>query len=230
MKFFTATTLLAGLAAALPAAVPELELQPAGASHLEARQAITRNDLQNGRTCPGVIFIYARGSTESGNLGTLGPSIATALEREYGSTGVWIQGVGGAYAATLGDNALPDGTSSAAIREMKGLFELADSKCPSAKIIAGGYSQGAALAAASIRDISSTIRAKVAGTVLFGYTKNLQNRGRIINYPAERTRVFCNVGDLVCTGSLIVTAAHLTYGSDARGPAPAFLIARVNAA
>lgn len=79
--------------------------------------------------------------------------------------------MGGRYTASLGDNYLPDGTSLAAIREMIGLFELADSNCPNAKIVAGGYSQGAALAAASIRDVSSSIRDKIVGTVLFGYTK-----------------------------------------------------------
>lgn len=113
---------------------------------------------------------------------------------------------------------------------MLGLFNQANTKCPDATIVAGGYSQGAALAAASIEDLDSGIRDKVAGTVLFGYTKNLQNRGRIPNYPAERTKVFCNVGDLVCTGSLIVAAPHLTYQSDASRAAPQFLIQRVAAA
>ncbi len=56
MKFFSAISLLAGLGAALPTA------------ELEARQSNTRNDLQNGGTCPEAIFIFARGSTESGNL------------------------------------------------------------------------------------------------------------------------------------------------------------------
>ncbi|GKU08799.1 unnamed protein product, partial [Fusarium langsethiae] len=187
--------------------------------------------LEDGRAsdCPGVIFIYARGSTELGNLGTLGPRTASALENYFGGDGVWIQGVGGSYRATIGDNLLPRGTSRAAIREMLDLFNLASTKCPSAKIVAGGYSQGAALAAASIEDISSTVRDKVAGTVLFGYTKNQQNNGRIPNYPAERTKVFCNFGDLVCTGSLIVAAPHLTYQDDASGPAPQFLIQRVGA-
>ncbi len=113
---------------------------------------------------------------------------------------------------------------------MLGLFNDANTKCPNAKIVAGGYSQGAALAAASIEDVSTSIRNKIAGTVLFGYTKNLQNLGRIPNYPAERTKVFCNLGDLVCTGSLIVAAPHLAYQSDASGPAPQFLIQRVAAA
>lgn len=62
------------------------------------------------------------------------------------------------------------------------------------------------------------------GVVLFGYTKNLQNRGAIPGYPAERTRVFCNTGDLVCQGSLIVTDAHYGYGPAAQGPAADFLI------
>jgi cutinase len=82
-----------------------------------------------------------------------------------------VQGVGGRYTASIGDNALPDGTSRAAIAEMTDLFNLANSKCPGAQIVAGGYSQGAALTAATIRDLSSTVRDKIVGVVLFGYTK-----------------------------------------------------------
>ncbi|KAK0737448.1 cutinase-domain-containing protein [Apiosordaria backusii] len=222
MQFFTAALALAGLVAALPVDQKE---------SVEARQLLgnTKNELLNGGACPPVIFIYARGSTESGNLGTLGPSVGDALEARFGANNVWVQGVGGAYTADILDNVLPDGTTSAAITEMKNLFILANSRCPSAKIVAGGYSQGAALAAASIRDSSATIREQIKGVVLFGYTKNLQNLGRIPNYPSERTEVYCAVGDLVCTGQLIVTAAHLTYGDEARNEAPRFLIARINA-
>lgn len=103
--------------------------------------------------------------------GTLGPRVASGLESEFGRGNVWIQGVGGRYRATLGDNALPDGTSRAAITEMTELFQLADRTCPDATIVAGGYSQGAALAAATIRDLDGGIRSKIAGVVLFGYTK-----------------------------------------------------------
>ncbi|EMT74241.1 Cutinase 3 [Fusarium odoratissimum] len=227
MKFSIISTLLAATVSALPAG------QDAAA--LEARQlggSITRNDLANGNSgsCPGVIFIYARGSTESGNLGTLGPRVASKLEAKYGKNGVWIQGVGGAYRATLGGNALPRGTSSAAIREMLGHFNDANQKCPDAVLIAGGYSQGAALAAASVTDVDAGIREKIAGVVLFGYTKNLQNRGKIPSYPEDRTKVFCNTGDLVCTGSLIVAAPHLAYQSAASGAAPEFLIQKADAA
>jgi cutinase len=66
MKFFATLSLLAGLGAALPTAI---EVVPAEEG-IEARQLFgnTRNELQTGGTCPQVIFIYARGSTESGNL------------------------------------------------------------------------------------------------------------------------------------------------------------------
>ncbi|KAK4199804.1 cutinase-domain-containing protein [Triangularia verruculosa] len=226
MQFLTTVLALAGVVSALP-----VEQQPQDVE-LVTRQLLgrtTRNELLEGGACPPVIFIYARGSTETGNLGTLGPSVGDALEDRFGASNVWVQGVGGAYTADILDNVLPDGTTRAAIREMMDLFTLARTKCPSAKIVAGGYSQGAALAAASIRDSSAAIKEQIKGVVLFGYTKNLQNLGRIPDYPRERTEVYCAVGDLVCTGSLIVTAAHLTYGDEARNEAPRFLIARINA-
>ena len=72
------------------------------------------------------------------------------------------------------------------------------------------------------------MRDRVTGATLFGYTKNRQNSGRIPEYPADRTRVFCARGDLVCEGQLIVVAPHLfTYGDDARGPGAEFLASRI---
>ena len=88
-------------------------------------------------------------------------------------------------------------------------------------------SQGAALAGAAVRDSSAAIREQIKGVVLFGWTKNLQNLGKIPNYPADRLEVFCAIGDLVCTGSLIVTPAHLTYGDEADNEAPRFLLSKL---
>jgi cutinase len=152
------------------------------------------------------------------------------LERNYPNN-IWIQGVGGGYTAGLGENALPAGTSRAAINEAKRLFQLAQTKCPQSAVVAGGYSQGTAVVGNALTELAGTAtQEQVKGVVLFGYTKNAQNNGRIPNYPTDRTKVFCNTGDLVCTGSLIVAAPHFGYTADSLGPAPEFLKSKIDAA
>ena len=70
----------------------------------------------------------------------MGIPLGNALETRYGAANVWVQGVGGPYGATLADNFLPRGSSAAAIREGLRLLNLANSKCPNSKVVAGGYS------------------------------------------------------------------------------------------
>ncbi|KAF1843498.1 carbohydrate esterase family 5 protein [Cucurbitaria berberidis CBS 394.84] len=231
MKFL-AISVLAALAAASPIAVPEpvndLEVREIDARQLNAG---TRNELETGTApCPKAILIFARGSTETGNMGTLtGPPVASALESTYGANNVWVQGVGGPYVADLASNALPGGTSQAAINEAVRLFNLANTKCPSSAVVAGGYSQGSAVIAGAIPKLSATARAQVKGIVVFGYTQNQQNRGGIPSYPSGDLKVFCAPGDLVCNGTLIITPAHLTYGVPAASEAPRFLQSKIGA-
>ncbi|KAJ4329809.1 hypothetical protein N0V87_010546 [Didymella glomerata] len=226
MKFL-AVALFAVLATTSPIVIPEAE-----AIELQARQlGLSSTELESGSSsaCPKAILIFARGSTETGNLGTLGVPLGNALKSRYGAANVWVQGVGGPYGATLGDNFLPRGTSAAAIREGVRLLNLANSKCPNSKVVTGGYSQGSALMAAALTDATANVRNQAVGTVLFGYTQNQQNRGGVPSYPSDRLKVFCAVGDLVCDGTLIITAAHLSYGDEAAGEAPRFLAGKIGA-
>lgn len=87
--------------------------------------------------------------------------------------------------------------------------------------------QGSALMAAALSDVSTAVRNKVVGTVLFGYTKNLQNNRGIPSYPSNRLKVFCAVGDLVCSGTLTILPPHLSYSDEAANEAPAFLISKI---
>ncbi len=123
-----------------------------------------------------------------------------------------MQGVGGPYTAGLIENLEPGGTSQAAIGEGVRLFNEANTKCPNSIVVAGGYSQGAALMAGAISRLSATVRNQVKGTVLFGYTQDKQNNGGVPNYPGSELKVICAPGDLVCDGTLVITPAHLVYG------------------
>ncbi|TGZ78502.1 putative cutinase 3 [Ascodesmis nigricans] len=194
MKFLSVLTFAVG---ALASALPH-----------EKRQ--TANDFVNGG-CKGVVMVYARGSTELGNVGTLGPSLERYMDG-YFPNNFAMQGV--EYPADLASNFLPDGSNAEAIRTAKNLIERVYNQCPNARIVAGGYSQGSAVISNAVEQLSDAVKARVDGVVFFGYTKNLQNLGRIPGYPRDKLKVYCNFGDMVCSGTLIITPAHLTYLTD----------------
>ncbi|KAK5788397.1 hypothetical protein VI817_009355 [Penicillium citrinum] len=162
---------------------------------------------------------------------------------------VGCQGIGGDYTAGLAENFLPDNTAPQDVQAAVDVFDKCNTKCPNAKIVAGGYryihsfppylprlavilstvskySQGSAVIDNAIQKLDSDVVDKVKGVVLFGFTRNLQDQGRIPNYPKDQTKVYCAVGDMVCDGTLIITAAHLTYGMNA-DDAASFLASKV---
>lgn len=90
-----------------------------------------------------------------------------------------------------------------------------------------GKSQGTAVMAASVSELDSTIQNQIKGVVLFGYTKNLQNGGRIPNFPTSKLEVYCAATDAVCFGTLIILPAHFLYQTEAALNAPRFLAAQI---
>lgn len=89
------------------------------------------------------------------------------------------------------------------------------SQCPDSVIVAGGYSQGAAVNHRAIESLDPAVQARIAGVVLYGDTQKQQDNSQIPGFPQEKTMIICQPGDLVCRGSLTILPAHLTYGQRA---------------
>jgi len=197
----------------------------------------TTSELLKGE-CKPVILIFARASTEPGNMGgSMGPMMCSGLKKHYPDK-VICQGVGQPYSAGLAENVAPAGTTPAAIGEATRMFTTANTKCASSIIVFGGYSQGTAVMMNAVSKLPANIKQKVVGGVLFGYTKNAQQKGKIPNYPADQVKVFCNPSgspgkykDGVCGGALNVNGGHFAYMGNGDGPkALTFLESKIDPA
>lgn len=88
-------------------------------------------------------------------------------------------------------------------------------------------SQGTAVVGNALSELTGAIQNQVVGAALFGYTKNLQNLGRIPSYPRDRTEVYCSLTDAVCYGTLFILPGHFLYTDDAAIGAPRFLTRQI---
>jgi len=204
------TLFLAALLAPLSLAAP---------ASLSTRQlSDTANDLLDGSPCKALLLIFARGTTETGNIGTIvGPPFGDALKAGLGASNVAVQGVD--YPASI-DGFLEGGDPTGSAT-MASLLSQAISQCPDSKIVLGGYSQGGQLVHNAAKEITAAETAKISAAVIFGDPDDGQAVGSV---PASKTDIFCAVGDDICAGGDIVLPAHLSYGVDAPAAA-AFVIA-----
>lgn len=122
----------------------------------------TSNDVTSG-VCKPVTYIFARGTTETGNMGTtVGPALQQKLEQALGAGQVATQGVNypADFAGALRGSISPktaSGSTNCAF-----LVKQALSKCPDTKIVLAGYSQGAQQVHGCLMNLGSTEAAKVA--------------------------------------------------------------------
>ena len=119
----------------------------------------TRNELGE---CKPVTVIFARGTIELGNVGSLvGPPFFNALDVVLGADNVGVQGVD--YPADIlgylegGD---PGGAATAA-----SLLNQAASQCPDTQIVLSGYSQGAQVVHLGEAQVSAEVAARIAAVV-----------------------------------------------------------------
>lgn len=134
-----------------------------------------------------------------------------------GADKVACQGVGAedGYAAALPPNFMPKNTDDTSIAAATKIINMANTMCPNSTMLIGGYSQGSAVMDNAIQGLPAAMQKKIAGVVLFGYTRNEQDNAQIPGYPKAQTKIFCAPGDMVCNNTLTITAAHLSYAANA---------------
>lgn len=171
----------------------------------------TENGVTSNQGCQPLTFIFARGSTEMGNMGSVvGPVVASALKSQLNNK-VTVQGV--TYDAGIASNA-ELGANGGPI--MAKLVKQALSQCPKTKVVVGGYSQGSMVVHNAASSLSS---GQISAAVLFGDPFKTQAVGKV---ASSNVKEYCASGDPVCENGFNVMA-HITYGSDAK-EAAAFLI------
>jgi len=173
----------------------------------------------------GPSFVWARGSAEPAPLGPIiGMRLESALKKKLPSLKTYPV----MYAASLLTNLSAQRTDQASINEGVKAFQKANEACPSAQIIAGGYSQVAAVMHNVIsKAVSAEIKAKIVGVALFGDTRNKQDNGHIPNFPNDKSRVWCNKDDGVCGGGLNVNAGHMSYDANSIEEAATWLAGKL---
>ncbi|KAI0378145.1 carbohydrate esterase family 5 protein [Hypomontagnella monticulosa] len=159
--------------------------------------------------CKPIILIWAKATIEPGNMGhTVGPRLSDGLKALFGPANVVTQGVD--YWGFIETNFYPGGAPPWGIYDMQ-LLLYAAATCPNSKIVAAGYSQGAALTHRAIEGLPQEVKDKIVAVVTFGDTQTYQDGGRIKGFDTNRTLIICNAGDAVCSGTLYVFPVHFDY-------------------
>ncbi|KAL9617131.1 MAG: hypothetical protein Q9160_008074 [Pyrenula sp. 1 TL-2023] len=189
---------------------PAASRDPIGDAMLVARQTgAVANDLQNG-DCKAMTLIFARGTTEAGNMGSVvGPPFANALIQAAGAGNVAVQGVNNYPADVQGFLAGGDQGGS---QEMADLVNQAMTACPTTQVIMSGYSQGGQLVHNAAASLPAVTMQQVSSVVIFG---DPDNPDPVAGASAAQTKVICAQGDAICAGQALVLPPHLSYGQNA---------------
>ena len=178
-------------------------------------------------SCADVEVVFARGTFEAPGVGATGQAFVDALSSRLAGKTVAAHGID--YPASLDFGRAADGVVDAS-NQIQSLA----ANCPSTKIVLGGYSQGAAVAAYTTSDsvpagftlpagltgpMPATIASHVAAVALFGtpdpWFLNLVDNSAppiaIGHLYEAKTFQACNPGDPVCFPGGLERAAHSAY-------------------
>ncbi|KAH8759009.1 cutinase [Diaporthe sp. PMI_573] len=184
---------------------------------LAAAYAGTANELTDGTPCRAVTLIYARGTTQNGNIGAagdVGPLMMNNLSSIIGASNLAVQGV--TYAADI--FGFLAGGDAAGSQLMANLTARASTQCPNTKIVLSGYSQGGQLVhnAANLLKSNQAVVNKVAAVLIYGDPNDGDPVGTV---PSSKVKIICHQGDNICEGGILVLPPHTNYQIDANAGA-----------
>jgi cutinase len=165
--------------------------------------------------CPDVDVVFARGTFEAPGVGATGQAFVDALNARLAGKTVAVDPVN--YPASLDFGRAVDGVADASSK-----VEAAAANCPNTKIVLGGYSQGAAVAAYTTTDsvpdgvaLPDGIGPMPPGVApKVGFLNLVDRSAPPINIGplyAAKTLQLCADGDPVCAPGGRDRAAHSSY-------------------
>ncbi|MCV7424482.1 alpha/beta fold hydrolase [Mycobacterium yunnanensis] len=191
-------------------------------------------------SCAAVEVVFARGTFEAPGIGDTGQAFVDALNAKLGQP-VAVYAVD--YPASLDFQAAANGVGDAS-RQIESIA----TTCPDTKIVLGGYSQGAAVAAYTTESaipagftlppgisgpMPASVAPHVAAVALFGtpdpWFLGLVDHSAppiaIGNDYAAKTIQLCNAGDPVCSPGGLDRAAHSAYKNNGTADQAAAFVA-----
>ncbi|MBY0289859.1 MAG: cutinase family protein [Mycobacteriaceae bacterium] len=158
--------------------------------------------------CPDIEVIFARGTDDTPGLGTPGSAFVSALRPLVGGQTVSSYAVN--YPASYDFLAAADGA-----RDAQSRIAMMSQKCPSTKLVLGGYSQGAAVMdmlagvpplGNKIGDIGSSaplpasLQSNIAAVAVFGNPATKFSNPLTSSVFGGRAIDLCKDGDPICSG------------------------------
>jgi len=181
---------------------------------LEAKDELQKRALENQESiaadaCTPYIMLYARGTTESGDLGaTVGPALKAGLMTDKNWSVRGINSRDGYDASLAGIYCIGmDGGMAC-----KGVLEKMVASCPNSKFVTAGYSQGAMVARICVAYASEAAKSKVVGILTYG---DPFNGATVKGFDQSKIKINCNPTDGVCKGDFSIGVGHLSYSTGA---------------
>lgn len=171
--------------------------------------------------CPDAEVVFARGSNEPPGVGFTGQAFIDALRAQSPGKSIGVYPVNYLATADFDNKAVFPSTMFDGVGDASSHLLAAVAACPNTKLLLGGFSQGAAVAAyVTTADIPAEVHDHVAGIVLFGKP----TAPMLAHYGAPPANIsprytgkaldLCAPADSVCNGSpgsLLSVVAHALY-------------------